>query len=282
MQRQKLIFTAFLLLTLACGLYTITFAEVPHLINYQGRLTDKSSKPLDGTYNLTFKIYDAETAGNLLWEETHQAAAIQKGIFSVLLGSVTNLNLTFDKPYYLEIKVNNEVMSPRQAITSAGYAIRAERAEETEKVGGKDLSNLVQVTNDQLIGGIKTFLSLPVLPAFDPKQDNQAARKAYVDSKKVSLGTWENRDRNVVYQAVTDGFLVGYVAAMWGPIQTFWQVNIKTDSNNPPSIVRWFAKLNDTRTDYGFCVPVKKNDYYKIEDDAGSGSWVIYWISLNN
>jgi len=101
-------------------------AEVPHLINYQGRLTDTGGIPLNGSYNLTFRIYDAETAGNLLWEETQTGVVINKGIFAVLLGSVTNLNLAFDKPYFLEIKVGNEVMSPRQRIASTGYAIRAE------------------------------------------------------------------------------------------------------------------------------------------------------------
>jgi len=37
-------------------------------------------------------------------------------------------------------------------------------------------------TGDQTIDGIKTFSSIPVLPASDPTQDNQAVRKAYVDS----------------------------------------------------------------------------------------------------
>jgi hypothetical protein len=101
--------------------FSCAFAEIPHLINYQGRLTDTAGVPLNGSYNLTFRIYDAETAGNLLWEETQTGVIINKGIFAVLLGSVTNLNLAFDKPYFLEIKVGNEVMSPRQRITSAGY-----------------------------------------------------------------------------------------------------------------------------------------------------------------
>lgn len=117
---------------------TFVYAAVPHLINYQGRITDSSGTPLNGSYNLTFRIYDAETAGNLLWEETHSGALIQKGIFGVLLGSVTNLNLAFDKPYFLEIKVNNEVMSPRQRIASVGYAIRAETAEQANQAKNAD------------------------------------------------------------------------------------------------------------------------------------------------
>jgi len=119
----------FLLLALFCLPVTSSYAAIPHLINYQGRLTDSSGVPLNGAYDLTFRIYDAETAGNLLWEETHSAAVIDEGLFGVLLGSATDLNIAFDAPYFLEIKVGNEVMSPRQRMTSFGYAIRAEKAD---------------------------------------------------------------------------------------------------------------------------------------------------------
>ena len=111
-----------LLLAISFQLSAIScFADIPHLINYQGKLTDKDNKPIEGTHAITFRIYDAETSGTLLWEET-QSVTIQKGIFSVMLGGVTALNLAFDKPYWLEIKVDNEVMSPRQRMAAAPYA----------------------------------------------------------------------------------------------------------------------------------------------------------------
>jgi len=142
---QKKITQIIILLLTICYLpLAFSYAAVPHLINYQGRLTDSSGTPLNGTYDLTFRIYDAEAAGNLLWQETHLGALIQKGIFGILLGSVTSLDLPFDKQYYLEIKVGSEVMSPRQRITSAGYAIRAEEA---EKLGGKQPSDYVLATD---------------------------------------------------------------------------------------------------------------------------------------
>lgn len=111
---------------------THSYAAVPHLINYQGRLTDTSGSPLTGSYAITFRIYDAETAGSLLWEEVQSGVVIQKGIFNVMLGSVTALDLAFDKPYFLEIKVGSEVMSPRQRMTSAGYAITAENSQKIQ------------------------------------------------------------------------------------------------------------------------------------------------------
>jgi len=114
-------------------------AAVPHLINYQGRLTDAEGVPLNGSYNFVFRIYDAETAGNLLWQGTHDSVSVTKGIFSVLLGDKNDTGydfstLTFDKAYFLEIKVGEEVMSPRERITSAGYAIRADIVEYAEKI----------------------------------------------------------------------------------------------------------------------------------------------------
>jgi hypothetical protein len=42
-------------------------------------------------------------------------------------------------------------------------------------------SAVVHDTGDETVAGIKTFSSIPVLPASDPTTDNQAARKAYVD-----------------------------------------------------------------------------------------------------
>jgi hypothetical protein len=124
----------FALIALFLSAATLAHAAVPHLLNYQGKLTDEDGKPLDGAYAITFRIYDAEAGGTLLWQETQPGIAVQKGLFSVLLGSITSLNLAFDKPYYLEIQVANEIMTPRQKISSVGYAIRAEKAEKAEVV----------------------------------------------------------------------------------------------------------------------------------------------------
>ena len=42
----------------------------PNLINYQGVLTDNLGAPVTNVSQpMTFRLYDAETVGNLLWEE---------------------------------------------------------------------------------------------------------------------------------------------------------------------------------------------------------------------
>ena len=48
----------------------VVFAAPPRIMNYQAKLTDASGVALDGTYSITFRIYDAATGGNLLWYQT--------------------------------------------------------------------------------------------------------------------------------------------------------------------------------------------------------------------
>ncbi len=131
---NKLIRILFLVLLLSALRYPLsaTYATIPHLINYQGRLTDTSGAPLTGSQNITFSIYDTENAGTLLWQGTYNNVPFTKGTFNILLGDINDTgynfqNLAFDKPYWLEIKVGTDnPMTPRQRITSAGYAITAE------------------------------------------------------------------------------------------------------------------------------------------------------------
>ncbi len=105
-------------------------ADVPHLIRFQGKVTDKEGAPLNGAYNITFRIYDGETGGALLWSETQAAIPVNNGIFTVLLGNVSALDLPFDESYWLSMEVNDDgEMAPRQTISSVGYAIHAEVAD---------------------------------------------------------------------------------------------------------------------------------------------------------
>ena len=117
---------------------TLSFAEIPHSINYQGKLTDPSGSPVsDGTHSVTFRIYDVQAGGSPLWYET-QYITTEKGIFSTQIGATKDLTLTFDKPYYLGMQVGSDTeMIPRQTLSSSAYTFRAEiadRAEVADKV----------------------------------------------------------------------------------------------------------------------------------------------------
>lgn len=61
--------------------------------------------------------------------------------------------------------------------------IDALRVKSADLEGAYDGSGSVKLTGDQTVAGIKTFSSIPVLPVSDPTTDNQAVRKAYVDTR---------------------------------------------------------------------------------------------------
>ena len=114
-----------------CG--SSAFAGIPHLINYQGMLTDNSGTPLTDTLNLTFKIYDDPTAGNKKWEETQNNVPVINGLFNVILGSVTPIDtLSFNHQYWLDITVGAEHMPTRLKFTSVGYAYRSQNAQKAD------------------------------------------------------------------------------------------------------------------------------------------------------
>ncbi len=131
------------LLLMSLLLTSPALAQVPKLIRYQGQVVDSQGVPLEGPYSLHFRLYDAQTGGTVVWEETQANVPVTKGQFSILLGQVTPLTtMQWDQPCWLSIQVNTDSeLSPRQQITSVPLAIRAETAEIVKTSGITDDTN---------------------------------------------------------------------------------------------------------------------------------------------
>ncbi len=119
------------------------FAQVPGLMSYQGLLTNADGSALsDGTYALTFRLYDAEVGGTELWAET-QSINVVGGVFQALLGANTSLGLPFDAPYWLSTQVGNEAeLAPRFPLTASPYSLNVRNP--------LDLYNVPQVQEGDL------------------------------------------------------------------------------------------------------------------------------------
>ncbi|MFC1453962.1 hypothetical protein ACFLQL_02145 [Verrucomicrobiota bacterium] len=96
-------------------------------INYQARLLDAYGRRVNATVDLSFKIYDAVTDGNLLWSETQAGIVVLDGVYTVVLGSLTAIpaSVFAQNNVYLELVINDETMSPRQQITASAYSLVA-------------------------------------------------------------------------------------------------------------------------------------------------------------
>ena len=104
---------------------TAASAAIPHHLNIQGVLYNSSGQPYSGVLTVTFRIYKLESGGTVLWEEP-QDVTFDEGRYSVLLGSVTALDLPFTEDYWLQMDVGAEVLLPRHRIAASGYAYNAE------------------------------------------------------------------------------------------------------------------------------------------------------------
>ena len=110
---------------------------VPLQLTQQGRLLDANGVAVSGANNLTFRIFDAETGGNIVWVDTI-TLNFTNGYYSAILGADTQTNpldssILQQYPLYMEVQFNNHTpMSSRQSINSAPYAQIAGVAESVE------------------------------------------------------------------------------------------------------------------------------------------------------
>jgi hypothetical protein len=119
---------------LAVALVAVTLAvssaqaDVPGFVNYQGILTDTGGMPLDGTYDLTFEIFDVPSGGTNLWSESHLGETIDDGLLNVFLGPI-DLAIFDDDSLWMQVTVDSDVIIPRTQLTSVPWAFRAAVAE---------------------------------------------------------------------------------------------------------------------------------------------------------
>jgi uncharacterized protein (DUF2345 family) len=125
---------AFALILLACLILVPSpgRSAVPQTISYQGSLSDASGDPVNEALLMTFSLYASSSAVTPLWTET-RTVTVTNGTFHVILGATSESPLrssVFEGPLYLGIAVGGDPeMTPRQALTSVGYAFRSAVAE---------------------------------------------------------------------------------------------------------------------------------------------------------
>jgi hypothetical protein len=115
-------------------------AGPPKLVNYQGVLTDDDELPLQGSYDLLFKVYaDSGAGADTLWSELHPSTSLDDGLFNVILGSRKTIeyDLFSNEERWLGITVaGDSEISPRMRFTSVPWALRAAIADSALSGGG--------------------------------------------------------------------------------------------------------------------------------------------------
>jgi len=98
---------------------------LPVQLHYVGQLVDEEGNPLTGPHQVRFRIYDAPTGGNLLWESGSIEANMDgDGTFTIPLGVEENPlpEEVFQDVSYLELEVDGAVLPQRQSLTAYSLA----------------------------------------------------------------------------------------------------------------------------------------------------------------
>ena len=181
MKKVKLI--AVVCIAALLGMVDGVRAQAPSLITYQGFLADKYSKPLSGSYSITFKIYKTSTGGSELWKET-LSVTVTKGYLDAVLGLTKSLTNVFDgSPLWMGITVGTDnEMVPRKRLTSVPYAMSSSSAKVCQSIKG-------------------TLAKLDVLGTFSAKAYANQGEDTYSSWQGVSLG-----DKDTCNGILTSGY----------------------------------------------------------------------------
>jgi len=112
-----------MIVVLSLYMCSLSFSATPNKVNYQGVLKEKGQL-ITGTRKMKFAIYDAETGGNLKWTSGEVNVTVNGGTFRYVL-EPTGINWGTGGPYYLELTVEGQVLSPREEVGSSIYALHA-------------------------------------------------------------------------------------------------------------------------------------------------------------
>ncbi|MEC8379125.1 MAG: hypothetical protein VXZ96_02310, partial [Myxococcota bacterium] len=145
-----------------------TAHAVPLQLTQQGRVLDSNGAAVTGQHDLTFRIYDSASGGQMYWSDTI-AVNVTNGYYAAILGA-DEVNNPLDSstlalyPLYLELQLNtNAPMTTRYPINSAPYAQMAGTAEVAETVnGGLVNASEIQVNGLQVIDGTGNWVGQPI------------------------------------------------------------------------------------------------------------------------
>jgi hypothetical protein len=118
--------------TVMVFLCSVSSADVPKMINYQGKLTTADGGCLNDTLQMIFTIYSDSLGISAEWTETQAEVVVKSGVFSTLLGSVDSIPTSVfeGNVKYLGVQVESDPeMRPLRPMASVAYAYRAALAD---------------------------------------------------------------------------------------------------------------------------------------------------------
>ena len=119
------VFVVVILAIVLVGGFLVGCNSLAPMMSYQGRLTNATGQPLNGTYSFRFRLFQASTGGTAVYTETKDIA-VADGLFDTSIGPSTIMADMRPEwlahPLWLDVTINGEVLEPRQQLLGAPYA----------------------------------------------------------------------------------------------------------------------------------------------------------------
>lgn len=135
-------------------------------LSVQGVLTKSDGTAVDdgNEYELTFRLWNMESGGTKVHEETIDNISIVGGVYSVVLGVTTPMAAPFNETYWLGVSVGTSSVEllPRPRLTHAPYALgivgnsNVFPSTGTVKADALDVNGAVDANGFRALGGTPT------------------------------------------------------------------------------------------------------------------------------
>jgi hypothetical protein len=183
-------------------------AAITPVIPYQGRLLDPNTNTpkADGSYTMTFRIYDAATGGTALWTETKDVT-VSDGLFATYLGDTTALDpAIFDgSERWLGVKVGADAEAvPRMQLDFAPYALWSANA---DTLDGQDSTAYVNAVGPETITGSSTS---PVLTVTQNGSGAAIEAQGGISADSITYNTPRSHTLSIMAEAFQPGSDVAY------------------------------------------------------------------------
>jgi hypothetical protein len=101
-------------------------AQLPNLINYQGRLSDSQGNTVNGNRTMAVRVYDSPAGGNMTYEENIGIVSVQNGLYNFSFGNSGNGILTsLTGNDFIALTINGTEESARTRLLAVPYALKS-------------------------------------------------------------------------------------------------------------------------------------------------------------
>lgn len=182
-------------------------AAIPGTINYQGYVRDSTGKLLNGTYDITARIWDSAIDGNEKYKnDMVKGVSVRDGLFNIVLGEKPAFKAdTFDPlPRYIGIDLGQGELIPRQRLHAVPWAMAANKAKSadaattaataTTLVDNASIKSFTSTGNASITGNATISGNATVSGDLNTKRAyaSYTLEATYTDqSKYLELGAWD-------------------------------------------------------------------------------------------